>query len=590
MHLPPLLDDNKQTTAPGLADEIALPADSAPSPVQRQPFPPRRKGRSPRWLPLPSRKQLLTVDLHDGMARVVLFQRGRVVAWGKATVPAPVLYAEEHEEEADESGEPAPSALNPFEQLRTLVRDITLGPVPTVVSLPSSICLMREVLLPRVDRRHFTSIVLSELMESVPFNRDDVDIAWKAIKTGSGFKVAANLATKQAMDQHLAGMSQGGVRAGAAYARPLALARAAGVEDGIVVEVGSRVVEVVLVKDGFPRLSRQVHRGASGSSQDALWVSETALAIEHMGELSEASPTGEQAAPLAISVIESAAPDDAAYGALAAATGRSVQQVQPIVGYPSHFPFHYYMGNIGLAMAHYAPPSFLLRSGPPRLPSIDLLPQRYRPKPLPWGTAAAAGLLVLMAVATVPASSEVDLKSQQATGLAATVNTLEEQVRTRDLTAARINVARTRLADSGVYVSALDKRLTGLQDDSASILARMEAITGKASRYPLQLSSVFTQGGSFSISGTSVSPEELLAYTASLRSLNLFQSVYVTEVRSIPSTGLSGFALTEDASPVSFQVRAVVEPPVSLPGQTAKTVLNLLPDLLNQESLPVSTG
>ncbi|MBI4340330.1 MAG: hypothetical protein HY680_10345, partial [Chloroflexi bacterium] len=320
-------DATPPTTLPPASEgaSLPLPGDALARPEGRkaEAAPPRRGMLAA--LPV-QRRRRVTVDIHDGVARVVLLRGLQVVAWGKATLPPGALVGEEA------TGDALPST----EQLRALLRDLCPRKARLVTSLPSSLCLIRELRLPRMAGRYLRQVVAAELLESVPFSQAEVDIAWRRQRAGRGYAVVAAVAPAQAVDLHVGLLRGAAARPRAAYPRPVALALACGLADGILLDLGSRSVELALVKNGVPQIQHQLDMPGPWD-EDMSGTAALALAVEQMaaygGEEDAASIGG-----LPVAITGEKALEQGIAESLEVALDREVRPVRPPVAYPDHVP------------------------------------------------------------------------------------------------------------------------------------------------------------------------------------------------------------------------------------------------------------
>ena len=133
-----------------------------------------------------------------------------------------------------------------------------------------------------------------------------------------------------------------------------------------------------------------------------------------------------------------------------------------------------------------------------------------------------------------------------------------------------------------MYQAALETRLEGLQDDTEKVQARLQSIVSSAKTLGLGLSSVTSEANAFLINGVSPSGDGLLLFTEALRSQGFFKSVHVIQLQTLGGSEGAGIFTTPGSVPVSFRVKAEVDPPTSVHAQPAKNVLNLLQGVTGQ--------
>ncbi|MBI4312541.1 MAG: hypothetical protein HY681_12285 [Chloroflexi bacterium] len=512
-----------------------------------------------------ARKRLLVVDVRENEARAVLLEGWTVVSWGSAALP---LETPENSESSE--AERRVSVTH----LEALVHDLAPGKVTAVVGWPSDACLLRQISLPKVARKYLRRVVLSELLDSAPLEENDADIAWRAVKTDQGRLAVASVSPKRTLDHHAHLLRRAGVRPRAAYPRPVAVALACGRQDSVFVEVDELGAEVTLIQGGFPQAVHQLRRNAAENEGEA-WLAGLALVVEQMAASAQ-SALEDEPVQLPVVVADGVAGDGAVVDYLKAATGREVLSPVLPFDYPQHFPGQEYVAALGLAVAYQSSSHVLLGTQKPGLPAIDALPLRHRPKPVPWGTAGIAVLLVLAAYAGLPLTNDMKGLGRQAESLSASVQAMEDQARARDLAKARMEIGSSRLKESVVFQEAIEARLNELNGESTDLQGQLQAITGSAPKGLIELSAVTREGDGFHISGVSNSSSVLLGYAATLRSLGVFKSVQVLQMQSGSSQSLgSGFA-SGDEGPASFRIKATTGTLSSMPGSPEDALAPLL--------------
>ena len=144
-------------------------------------------------------RRLVTVSVEGDLFRVVAFKGRRVVAWGQ--VEAPELHEViEHVPEGEVDAEPADDAERQRDQLgktdtaslEELLRGFPFRGGRHVVDLPFYLPLTRSLPLPSVGGRYMDRVVSTELMESIPFRAEEVDISWQTVTSERGQEVLAN--------------------------------------------------------------------------------------------------------------------------------------------------------------------------------------------------------------------------------------------------------------------------------------------------------------------------------------------------------------------------------------------------------------
>ena len=229
--------------------------------------------------------------------------------------------------------------------------------------------------------------------------------------------------------------------------------------------------------------------------------------------------------------------------------GRRVLPFTPTVGCPEDFPRDAVAANLGLFLADQARAKRWGDSNGAIGPALNVLPQRYRPKPLPvvpMGVFVTLFLLVGLAIViTGPVNDKVadsdqsslrrdQAKIEESAELETQMARLGEQ--------REVEEARLKALDMG---SGLDQLKLNLD----SLVNGLMVITGGTSRFEVELSGVASDEGGFALAGIADSYNQVFAYTDDLRA-----SALIEEASILQLTGSS-------EGTVAFSIRAAAPQP-----------------------------
>ena len=190
-------------------------------------------------LDLLRRRRVLALTVEEGVIRAVVFQGEEAVAWGKAD-PA--------DEEPD-----AVIERTEVDRIGDLLRELRAHRARVVTDLPLYTPLIRYIRLPEKKEKYIEDILISEIMETIPFTQDEVDVKWQVTDGAEEQRAMAIAVRKEEIDSHVAQMKQAGIGPTSTFARAASLAAVAGRPDAMVDSCGGgggRRTGVVLVRDG----------------------------------------------------------------------------------------------------------------------------------------------------------------------------------------------------------------------------------------------------------------------------------------------------------------------------------------------------
>ena len=127
----------------------------------------------------------------------------------------------------------------------------------------------RDFVLPSVPASELSRAVIFEGRRLIPMEAADVYFAWHASRDRDGWAVYLVAARRDMIDALVAVIGSAGLRAERMDLKPLALARGAGIPDGLVLEWGAAEATLVLMVRGRPRFFRTFQVDASPDDVDA---------------------------------------------------------------------------------------------------------------------------------------------------------------------------------------------------------------------------------------------------------------------------------------------------------------------------------
>ena len=494
-----------------------------------------------------SQRPTITVHLENGIARVVVLTGQEVLAWGMTPM------AEGTRGTEDDAA--------PESQLGAMLEELAAPRGRLVTSLPLYTSLVRHLDLAKIDRRYLSQVVTTEILENIPFTHDEVDIAWQHRRAEDREEIFTVTESKQAMDRHVRMLKEAGHRPSAAYLTSGGLALAVGVPDTIVIDLASPRTTVVLVRKGLPHVVHQVDLSHDGGGPQERALAVTRAVDQVVGYHPAVNGKSEES-PLPAVLTGPLTRDDRLVGALEPALNRQVLPFMPPFTYPAHFPYHEYAANLGLAVAD------RLRGQPWRklftrsVPSLNVLPERHRPRGLPTIPALVFFSLFLMTLLAWTVSDRVDSLESTRDALATEVAGLGREVRQHKLSLARADRSGAMIAELAKFTSGLESTLEALSRDRQTLVAELDAVTRNAVAHQVTLSTLLSQQDELILSGTSPSFESVSGYSGDLRASDIFSQVEVAHVQS--SGPLA--ALGSDESDTAFQIAATVATMAEPPG------------------------
>ena len=490
-----------------------------------------------KWIRPPT----LSIVFEDRWMRVLVVHRKRVIAWD--TFSRPTAFSA--------------SAANPESQnhwlanrLKGFLRSNRIRRTNVVTSVPLRSSLLRQVQLPSIEEEYLGAVIASELEETIPFAKEDVDIAWRFSDHSASNTVSAVVVAKTVTDESVEAVRELNVELSAVFSEAEAMAYAAGDGDALVVRLADRHASMALVMDGTPQMVHRVQYDPASLDHpeqlDSLMTSMEQLA-------SNSGIPGRGARPItSLKVILMGADADITplRRSLALHFPAEPQPNSPLIELPEAFPQSEYAVNLGLTVAW---DSKIKQGMFSRVEiGLNLLQERHIPSRMPIKSGAAVALLFVLIGLAFTATFEVKDIEADASAMSNRVSGMERQFRLRWGEANKIHQDAQSVRG---MTQQLDGVLAQLRTETETLLNRVLAITNSADDWGMSVPKLSPEGREFVVAGTAFSFNDVFDYAADLRKTGLFDDVLVLRldiVDSVGSTAPGGIV------PVLFQVKVLV--------------------------------
>jgi len=411
--------------------------------------------------------------------------------------------------------------------LQKVLELLNLRRTRVVMDFPLFATMMRHLQLPKVGGAYLEPMVISEVVESIPFSKEEVDVAWHVRKHGGALNVFAIAVPKDRQDGQVKLMRAAGMTPMAGYAKGEALSFAAGAPDAIVVNLESSHASVVLVLGHMPQVVHQVdfsqdERGA----QARLEV--LARAVDQVTSYSQTIGFREDAG--AWPLVLTGEVTDALSAALPKLCQRPTVDFAPEINFPKNFQPALYSINLGLFLAYQSRQKDQEHAIHGRRVSLNLLAQRHMPLTVPVAPVAVFITLLLLWLHPYDVTAHVKTQVADTANLATNVGNLRKLVFTLRADLAQEKAIQAQIVGLQGESKLLHQRLDDLDGQMDTLLDRMQAITHTARPEHLVLQSVSQRADGFIVVGTASNYTTVLDYANNLRQSGLFTSSRVVRI------------------------------------------------------------
>ena len=478
------------------------------------------------------RPRTLTLSIERGVIRAVILQGQEVLAWG---------IADPEDAAASADGAPAEKAGNLEEgevaRTRSLLSGLRGERARVISGLPLYTPLIRHIRLPEIRRRYLNDVVASEVVGSIPFGRDEVDVKWQLVASEDPNSVMAIAVQRRVIDDHVQQLKDSNGAPGATYSQAAALAIAAGVRDAVIVHVGPATAAIVLVRDNTPRAEHQIMISGEDQSVQAQ-ADAIAKAAEQMDGLDQSLGGREEGEPLPIILTGRTPQDGELRKELQTALQRDLLPVSPPLTWPEEFPVDEYAANLGLAILDRGRPKWWRQVPQKGSSGLSLLSERHLPTPIPFIPVAAFLAIALLGVTAFNLTPSVEERVLEASDSAARLDEREGQARVYKLESSVATRLQNQARDVRQLTLEIKSRLSELQEEMDALaewfhrIETISAITAACNVTKVSLPGLAPKSQDLQLSGSAETLADAIRYANSIRDSGLFTGVVLRQVGS----------------------------------------------------------
>ncbi|MDP6713346.1 MAG: hypothetical protein QF368_01795 [SAR202 cluster bacterium] len=493
--------------------------------------------RLDKWIRPPT----ISIVFEDRWMRVLVVHRRRVVAWDTFSRPTPF-------------SAPAANAESQnnwlAHRLKAFLKSHRIRKINAVTSVPLRSSLLREVQLPSIDKEYVEGIIASELEETIPFAKEEVDIAWRVGDLNELNVANAVIVPKSITDESVAKVKETNIELSAIFSEAEAMAHAAGDLDALVVRLADRHASMALVMDGSPQMLHRVQYDPA-SLDHPEQLDSVITSLEQLASNSGRPRNGVRRMK-SLSVVLMGAEEDVASlrRSLASHFPADALPNSPHVELPKEFPQAEYGINLGLAVAL----DSKIKTGMfSRVElGLNLLQERHIPKRMPIRSGAAVAALFVLIGLAITATFEVQDIEAAESALSTRVTAMERQFQLRS---GRADKIYADAESARGFNQQLSGALAQLRTETELLLDRILAVTNTARARGMNVPKLSPEGREYVVAGSGMSFDDVFDYAADLRKTGLFDDVLVLRLDSVEAVG---FTTPTGIGSVLFQVKVLV--------------------------------
>lgn len=294
-------------------------------------------------LKLPGRSRaLVTLSLETSAVRVATFNGSQASRWTSAPL-SPGLVRDGLVFDPDSVAGAVDSCFQ------------TLGvPKHSVVTALSGYRSVHRILsLPRMDDKLLAGAVTREAKREFPVAVEDLYLAWQKVQEQeSQAKVYVVGVPREMLDALVQTLRIAGVETHLMDLKPLALVRAIGRRQAIIVNMEPDSLDVIIVDDYLPVIPRTISfdEGQSPDSKLSQLLDEVSKTVRFFNDTHRGSPLHEGVPIYPCGELMPYPLPEQVEAVIREETGHPVEPPQPALEFPEDFPLASYAVNVGLAL------------------------------------------------------------------------------------------------------------------------------------------------------------------------------------------------------------------------------------------------
>ncbi len=410
-------------------------------------------------------------------------------------------------------------------KVRALLDEKHIKAKKITVGLSGLHCLSRIITLPRLNWSVLNEAVKREAERELPVTLENLYLAWQIVGASKDkLRIFLIAYARNSADAMVETVRRAGLKPAVMDLAPLAITRVANKRTAVIMDVGSKELDITVMVDGIPELVRSLPLGeGTVRSQLPLIQDELERTLKFFNSMNWEDPLNK----VVVFVSGQVADEPELYETLSERLGVAVVPPSPLLLYRG-LPRQAFMVNIGLAMKKFSAG----KAGPVARVNLNVLPEVYRPhypsagKVLPAaGAALAIAAVVWVAILSQTAAARTEeMRADLVAHNAALAQRQAEQRILKDSIAAleKQFAAETQTNDTfAASVSSIRTEQQAVNSDIALVSGAADGVS---------LTVVRHLAGVFSVSGTASSEGMVFAYADRLMASGKYPEIVITNL------------------------------------------------------------
>jgi hypothetical protein len=515
----------------------------------------------------------ITVTVGDSAVRVLVARGNRVRRWAEAQLPVGVV-----QDGLIVDEQTFTEALNAV--ISEIGKGARLNGAKVAVAITGRNVVQRRFTVFLEQGENLTEAIIDASAERMSIRPEELQLAWDAARAdynsaiddvdedendalsdleadlgpdgdGEPYDVYAFGMYRHVLRRNLRTLATAGAKFSAVQPKAIALAAAANERSGVILDIESNSITVVVLRDGLPEVVREV--GIDERMTRAQWVQSVTTQVSRTVAFHD-SMYPDSPLPADSPLFLTGATESIAGGSdeAAAAIPYRRKSLQPTLRAPDDFPFARYAANVGLALVTGKHWWQRTRVAIIDRPALDFRPSEFRPRPFPVQATLTISAIAILLAGVGGAFQLGTSERSNVTSARDELASLRRQANQRDLSTRKATERRAEVDALVAQANELLDKLELLGDRDRGFAETISVLADTADRYSgLTLLEIDDDGSSLGVSIGADDFTSLLSFVKDLERQEGFLDLQIRTVGAQQAAGEEGgVAAPQDAGEV----------------------------------------
>jgi hypothetical protein len=424
-------------------------------------------------------------------------------------------------------------------KIRQLFKDQKISTRRVTLIFSGIHSLTRHVTLPKLPKSMLAGAVMAGARKALPLPLDQLYTSWKKLPSREGKNEVFVVAVpRRTADSMVKVVRDAGVEPYRMHIKPMILARAAGEDTAIIIDIQSNEFDIVLLSKGIPHPIRTISFRTEALSLEervSIVVNDLEQTLKFFNSN---NPEKALADDVPVYVSGELINSSEQRQALSKALSRQVYSLIPPIEAPPQIDMSRYVTNCLCALK--IPTG--IRQNTFVISDMNVLPEPYRPKPVSLvrvlaipGTAVVASLVLPLIMLTQVASNNIDSVQSQLdnTNRIVAQKQMEKAVLEKSIVETEKKIEAIKAESQNI-----SQALSGIAAQQENVNGNLMLVISLVSE-DIKLNDFSNNGDSLIVSGSTASEANVLTYARTLEASGRFSDINIASLSNISGESVS---------------------------------------------------